>query len=237
MRDFFSSLAELTRGILKWIIFWGPLVVFDSIDAYQKFVVPNLPIWAEGYVKMFPDPTQILIGAVFVLAVGSTYHTLRLRLPENLKFNMTIRDAIEYLREKSDWGVEIGRSPRAGYTGAALELRQAARDGRLFIDGKKEISRSGTFSFANVWERIAADYWQTHEIDIVKVFDDDTHWPLAETQPEDVTDQGAKTRPRYTFLRVSPRQVEYFWRKRAMWRRIWGMAKRCWSRLSPRQSP
>lgn len=225
---------------MRWFYFLGCCFLrsirptIDTADAVL-LVVPVI-IWVgakvAGYEITVNAPAieiaAYVLAAIFLMRllfiapyqVAQTWAT-----DYEKEHNTPISKAIRHLCEKSEWGKSLGRSPRSGLMGAALELRQGARDDRLSIQGRIEIERGSTSTFAQVWSDIPPEHWQTHEIDIQAVLGDRPHWPMPETRPENVNDVSAKSASTYTGLRVDKRELKNRWPAKPFWLRCFDKMK------------
>ncbi len=93
-------------------------------------------------VKVMPGYGWVLIvAAAFTLAQFQAFHKVRVErdafTPEKAKADLYIRDAYEYISDRSKWGKERGD------LSTFRELRQAATDGDVWIWGRTTPAGSG----------------------------------------------------------------------------------------------
>ena len=146
-----TSLAELfgmsdftIQQAYPLLATYGPPVVLMSS-------VMVLVIWAY---KLGGVETPISTSPSLVDPVGQEDFSPAIK-PESDPSYIRIEDALNYLINESQWGHE---EPGSASHGAALLLRQAARDSEITIHGREEISRGSTSEFRHVWIRIPQPY-------------------------------------------------------------------------------
>lgn len=218
MREFLRSLGLLAVGVLKWLAVWGPLIILDSLDAYQRLALPALQSIFGEQIKMFPDPTPYLTGAAIILAIGWSYHKVReerdIYKPDpSLQGTWPIYYATQYLMDTSKWG--CGKDSQTKLDGVLTEIREAAALGYVNVWGRLEQSNQYPGSNAPP-EKIEKGYWRDHAFDEIRCLMAPDHTGGGVTR----TDLSTASEEIYGDVCVVKKQIFSHWPKKALLNRI-----------------
>lgn len=226
MRQFFRSTIQLSQDVLKYIWVWGPFVAFDLLDTYETYIRPNISDdWRQRLMWLLPDKVPYLIAGLFGVSILVAYHKLRLKLPENLDGDMTIKESVDYIVNDSVADIERIRpyTDNKGNTvyidggehlDAKILINNAANAGKLQIFGQRDKFPPGIGHVFEASNRpIPVEFWSSSEIDAVVLYDPKGR---QQTSPLDINDRQTN---QYTNLRVSKKQLTQVWPKKSLWRR------------------
>ncbi len=78
MREFLKSIGVLAFGVLRRFLVWLPFLVLDLADVYERYIIPHFPSSWLQRVSAWPDPMPYLVVGAFLLAVGLSFHEMRM---------------------------------------------------------------------------------------------------------------------------------------------------------------
>jgi hypothetical protein len=176
----------------------------------------GLELIAAAMLTIWPDSHLIaygvaIVGALFILWAIADWLRPR-RVANNSKISpaqerwIPIRDACAWIVEHTAERIERFQGGHRIF--AATLIRQSARDGKIAIQGRRQNMND---SFSLVWSDIPAEYWQTHQFDLLTVVGDESVAPKVETEPENVWSGHAMSLPVYTQLRVPEHRIRELW--------------------------
>ncbi len=149
-----TSLKEYLPAVVRGVIYTLGVGAVSGVVGW---------VFDLDLVTVIPSYGWVLIIAVaFAIGQFQAFHKVRVErdafAPEKAKADLYIRDAYEYIRDRSKWAKERGD------LNIFRELRQAATDGDVWIWGRHYTGGLG-FDDDKLLDRIQRDYWKDHGLD------------------------------------------------------------------------
>jgi hypothetical protein len=205
IKPYIKSLAEYVPSVL---LFTAYGVVVGAVGGLF------------GYVMQFWNITQVepwhwglLFIAALVVAQFFVFHNARvardLYAPDKVTHDWSMDQTLSHLQTDSAISATLD-----GHRGWALhylsDLRQAARNGQVFVWGKMAISTGVSNSTIDLIEK---DYWRTYQFDHEACFKLQGDYSRTEA-----TFQGGVEI--YDHLRFNSRQIKKLWKPKTKWTKI-----------------